>query len=217
MSNNKPFLFHTEWIDALEDYPSDIRLGVYDAITWYAKRGTLPEMNPLVKMAFSYIKRDMDEDKQRYEQVCNINRNNGKMGGRPRKPSGFMETEKTDGFLENPSQPKKPYYDYDSDNDYDNDNDKKEKEIKEKKKTFNPPTVDEVREYCIERNNNIDPVKFCDFYQMKGWMVGKNKMKDWKAAIRTWENKDKQEQPAKTVWVDYSKTAMQRRLEHAQH
>lgn len=52
---------------------------------------------------------------------------------------------------------------------------------------FKPPTVEEVRAYCIERKNNIDANRFVDFYTANGWMVGKNKMKDWKAAVRTWE------------------------------
>lgn len=52
---------------------------------------------------------------------------------------------------------------------------------------FIPPTVDQVREYCLERNNSVDAETFVDFYTGKGWMVGKNKMKDWKAAVRTWE------------------------------
>lgn len=52
---------------------------------------------------------------------------------------------------------------------------------------FTPPDVDMVREYCIERNNSVDAHAFVDFYSSKGWMVGKNKMKDWKAAVRTWE------------------------------
>lgn len=50
-----------------------------------------------------------------------------------------------------------------------------------------PPTVDEVAAYCRERGNGIDPEAFVDFYASKGWMVGKNPMKDWKAAVRTWE------------------------------
>lgn len=49
------------------------------------------------------------------------------------------------------------------------------------------PSFEEVNQYCIERNNNIDAQQFIDFYESKGWMVGKNKMKDWKACIRTWE------------------------------
>jgi hypothetical protein len=62
------------------------------------------------------------------------------------------------------------------------------KEYKEIKKVFSTPTVQEVMEYCKERNNLVDANKFVNFYASKGWMVGKNKMKDWKAAVRTWED-----------------------------
>ena len=57
---------------------------------------------------------------------------------------------------------------------------------------FAPPTVDQVREYCEERGNSVNPQRFVDYYSSNGWMVGKNKMKDWKAAVRTWEQKEKQ-------------------------
>ncbi len=60
------------------------------------------------------------------------------------------------------------------------------------KKKFEPPTVDDVRAYCKERNNSVDPQIFVDFYSSKGWMVGKNHMKDWKAAVRTWEKSSRQ-------------------------
>ena len=61
--------------------------------------------------------------------------------------------------------------------------------VKEKPSTtrFYPPTLEEVKAYCEERKNLVDYERWFDFYQSKGWMVGKNKMKDWKAAIRTWE------------------------------
>jgi len=54
-------------------------------------------------------------------------------------------------------------------------------------KNFIIPSLEEIKEYCEERNNLVDCDRFYDFYQSKGWMIGKNKMKDWKAAIRTWE------------------------------
>ena len=57
---------------------------------------------------------------------------------------------------------------------------------------FTPPSVDEVNDYCNQRNNLVDAETFIDFYQAKGWMVGKNKMKDWKACVRTWETNRKQ-------------------------
>ena len=56
-------------------------------------------------------------------------------------------------------------------------------------KYFNKPTTFEVQDYCKLRNNNIDAEAFIDFYESKGWMVGKNKMKDWKSAVRTWEKR----------------------------
>lgn len=67
----------------------------------------------------------------------------------------------------------------------------KEKNVLKREK-FTPPTVEEVQTYCSERHNTVDAERFVDFYEAKGWMIGKNAMKDWKAAVRTWERKDKE-------------------------
>ena len=66
----------------------------------------------------------------------------------------------------------------------------KSNDLSPKKRNFTKPTVDEVRAYCKERGNNIDAQAFIDFYESKGWMIGKNHMKDWRAAVRTWERMD---------------------------
>lgn len=63
----------------------------------------------------------------------------------------------------------------------------KDNENKAPKKRFVPPTLEQVKEYCKSRNNNVDAEHFVDYYTANGWLVGKNKMKDWKAAVRTWE------------------------------
>ena len=63
-------------------------------------------------------------------------------------------------------------------------------------KRFTPPTLKEVEAYCKERGNNVDAQRFIDFYSSKGWMVGKQKMKDWKASVRTWERDSKTTKPA---------------------
>ena len=60
----------------------------------------------------------------------------------------------------------------------------------EKKERFKAPTVEEVHEYCTERGNNIDAQHFVDYYSARGWMLGKNHIKDWKACVRTWERND---------------------------
>ena len=64
---------------------------------------------------------------------------------------------------------------------------KRNKDNIQKKGTFVPPTLDEVEAYCNERKNSVIPEKWLSHYQANGWKVGKNPMKDWKAAIRTWE------------------------------
>jgi len=63
------------------------------------------------------------------------------------------------------------------------------KTIKGKQNKFTPPKISEVQKYCAERKNEIDPESFVDFYLAKNWMVGSNKMRDWKAAVRTWEKR----------------------------
>ena len=69
------------------------------------------------------------------------------------------------------------------------------KNVKKEKK-FIIPTFNDVLEYCMQNNLDVDGIKFINFYESKGWMVGKNKMKDWKAAIRTWV---KPESKAQTI------------------
>ena len=54
---------------------------------------------------------------------------------------------------------------------------------------FQKPSLDDIRQYCRERHNQVDPEKFFNFYESKGWVIGKSSMKDWKAAVRTWEQR----------------------------
>lgn len=81
---------------------------------------------------------------------------------------------------------------------------KPEPELKPNQKpvvvAFRPPTLDEVKEYCNERNSGISAEHFYDYYSSNGWQVGRTKMKDWKAAVRTWERTEfKRSEPKKTT------------------
>jgi hypothetical protein len=90
-------------------------------------------------------------------------------------------------------------------NENENENKDINRDIKEKKKKKDvvvvPPLRIDVINYCKERNNGINADTFIDFYTARGWIIGKNKMKDWRAAIRTWEqrNKDKPMAPAAPI------------------
>jgi predicted phage replisome organizer len=86
--------------------------------------------------------------------------------------------------------------------------DKKEKTVATRSPSFKKPTMEEIYNYCKERKNNIDSSAFYDFYESKNWFIGKNKMKDWKAAVRTWEKRDSGNKKinarpdAKPDWLD---------------
>lgn len=79
--------------------------------------------------------------------------------------------------------------------DIEKDIEKEEAAKPQRSKAFKPPTVEEVAAYCRERNNGIDPEAFVNFYKSKGWKVGKDKMTDWKAAVITWEKRDRETPP----------------------
>lgn len=91
---------------------------------------------------------------------------------------------------------------------------------------FTPPTLENVRVYCQEKGYDVDAERFIDFYESKGWMVGKNRMKDWKAAVRNWARQERQEKkPPKQVrgtgfsnfeQRDYDMDELERQLLEAQ-
>lgn len=80
--------------------------------------------------------------------------------------------------------------------------------INNKNKKFIKPTIEEIKAYCKERKNNVDAEVFYDFYESKGWVVGKSSMKDWKAAVRTWERNrnntsSKPKEETKSIYQTY--------------
>ena len=94
------------------------------------------------------------------------------------------------------------------DTDIDKDKDKEEEkennsvpQARTRTTRFSPPTLEEVKAYCAERKNNVDAQRFIDYYTSNGWLVGKNKMKDWRAAVRTWERNNTSSSKASGIAV----------------
>ena len=71
-----------------------------------------------------------------------------------------------------------------------------------KEKRFTKPTIEEIENYCKERNNSINAVEFYNFYESKNWFIGKNKMKNWKSAIVVWEQREKKDTSKKKKWYE---------------
>lgn len=183
------FTFFASYYEAIAELDDKTRLKVYDMICRYALYGEIIESeNPIEKSLFTIIKPFIDSSEKR--------RSGGRKGGLSKKQSKIQEDNQgsLQGSLQNDD---KVAFENDASNKNmnmnKNKNKNKNKNMKENKRGgFSPPTLSEVQAYCKERNNNVDAETFVNFYQSKDWYVGKNKMKDWKAAVRTWENKQQE-------------------------
>ena len=129
----------------------------------------------------------------------------GKLGGRPKKETPIKPQE-------NPKEtPKKPQENPNRTPNVNVDVNVNEniKESEEKKPRFYPPTLEELKKYIADNKYNVDPERFIDYYTANGWTVGKNRMKDWKAAVRNWDRSQKpggrmrQESTAKTKFSNF--------------
>ena len=85
MNSSNTFIFNLEWYAVLQEYPEEVRFEVYEAIMRYASSGTLPELKPLAKMAFSFIRKEMDYNRDRYQATVEKRREAGRSGGLARK------------------------------------------------------------------------------------------------------------------------------------
>lgn len=195
---NSSILYH-DWEDAVSSMPDAQAGQLFKALFAYEKRGELPQGDPAVQIAFSFMRTALDANRDKYDEQVEKNRQNGSLGGRPKKPkkpSGIHENPKNpSGFSENPSKAKKAVYEYDYDSEYDYTPPNGGVGKRAGKPRFTPPTLDEVTAYVAERGSSVDPQEFIDFYASKGWMVGKTPMKDWKAACRNAEKWERFKRP----------------------
>ena len=162
---------------------TDAEVGrLFMAMLTYAETGEEPEnFEGNERFLWAVAKRDIDMTNARNETF----RQNGSKGGRPKTKQNQEKPNETKDYQEKPNETKR--------NQTEPNETLKEKKRKEKKgnennSRFTPPTIDEVIAYCQERKNNVNPVRWFNFYASKGWKVGKEPMKDWKASVRYWES-----------------------------
>lgn len=129
-------------------------------------------------MFAGYMKRVIDEDNDRYIRRCERQRENAKKRWEEKDATACdgMPLDANDANSKSKSKSKSKS------------TIKEDREVSVRR--FTPPTLSQISAYCAERKNKVDPERFYNFYASKGWMVGKNKMVDWKAAVRTWEKED---------------------------
>ena len=213
------FVFYRSFYEGIKELPRDIQGEVLTAIMEYGLNGVTTEnQKQITKAMFALIKPQLDANNQRFE--------NGKKGGRPKANCNQTETETKPKQNRNKTKHEPNVNDNVNVNDNDisflekkkqksdaavsdlveNENSESPLETlqtpKEQsgggRKKFTIPTPEEVQAYCDERKNGILGQQFCDFYSSKGWKIGKEPMKDWKAAVRTWEMRRKDLSPSIT-------------------
>ena len=210
------FVFYRSFYEGIKELPRDIQGEVLTAIMEYGLNGVTTEnQKQITKAMFALIKPQLDANNQRFE--------NGKKGGRPKANCNQTETKTKPKQNQNKTKPEPNVNVNDNVNDIsflekkkqksdvavsDLENENSESPLetlqvpKEQsgggRKKFTIPTPEEVQAYCDERKNGILGQQFCDFYSSKGWKIGKEPMKDWKAAVRTWEMRRKDLSPSIT-------------------
>lgn len=177
------FVFYRSFYEAIEDLDDEQKLACYNALFKYAFDGDEPEKKGIISTVFKLARPLIDRNNENFK--------NGTKGGRPKtEPKPTVIESETDGFEdENPNKDK----DVDVEKDKDVDVEKKEKRVRS---VFVKPNIEQVREYCQEQGYSVSPEQFMSYYDSNGWKIGgKSPMKDWKAAVRTWQQREQRDPP----------------------
>ena len=176
----KLWLHHKPLLDAV---PDDVAGKAIKAALNYFATGEVVQLGQLETVVFASIKSDIDVANADYLRDVE----NGKKGGRPK----IMNEEKPPVREGNAPLPTVTERDRDGEREGEEDGKGIKADKPPTRHRFSPPTADEVKKYCREQGYSVDAERFVDHYESNGWMVGKNKMKDWEAAVRNWNRKEK--------------------------
>lgn len=176
------FVFHAEYID---DLPSQYKAEFMQYTVDYGLYGKTPPLSDytLESALWAKIKRRIDKEAEKYEAISNKRRAAAQK--RYQKYSAPADTPTAkNANAEIAEEPEA-----------------KPAKAETKSARFEKPTVEEIAAYCKERKNDIDAQAFFDFYESKGWKVGAVKMRDWRASVRTWEQRHREERHKATgIW-----------------
>ena len=170
------FICHDDYLQKTAKLTDEEVGRLFRALMHYHATGVVDEVDGRESIAFDFIREDIDRTEAAYKAKCEKNRNNrlsALTNVRQQPPTNVDERAQKEKEKEKEK---------------DKDKDKESKPPRR----FTPPTVEEVRAYCTERKNGIDPAHFVDYYAARGWELKPGqKVKDWKACVRTWEQRQK--------------------------
>lgn len=207
-------VFYRSFYEAIKELSAEEFRNAVMAIMEYGLNDSEIDTSGVAKAILIMAKPQIDKNNKRYE--------NGLRGGtKPKQNQNETKLESNSNQTRTKLEPKwnqsgtkaEPKRTNPEPNDNVNDNDNVNvndiKESEEKKPRFYPPTLEELKKYIDDNKYNVDPERFIDYYTANGWTVGKNRMIDWKAAVRNWDRSQKpggrmrQESTAKTKFSNF--------------
>jgi hypothetical protein len=181
-------------LEALETLSESERGRLITAMLQHARQDDVIPLTGGERYLWPMLRAQIDRDMDCYREISAKRSEAARSGGRP-SSSGEKQLQ-AKGIQKNQLHANTSNCNQDKDHDKDKDEDhdvyeaRAPKGAKQSAKRFTPPSVADVAEYCAQRKNGIDPQKFIDHYSAKGWKIGSTPMKDWRAAVRTWESRD---------------------------
>ena len=187
------FCAYHSYLDSMELLNDGERGRLFTACLEYSKTGVAPRLTGNERFVFSTIRGQIDRDNEKYKSKCKkLSENASSRYKHDESANGCKSTEEMQLDAKAAKEKEKekekensvygacaPTHAAEQQN-----------EVCKKPSRFSPPTVQDVADYCRERGNQVDAQRFVDYYTANGWRVGKNPMKDWKAAVRTWEKQE---------------------------
>jgi len=196
MSVKSSFVLYHDIREPVEMLTDEERGKLFSAILNYSEYGEQPAFSGALQMAFAFIRTALDRDAEKWEGKRQKRVESGRLGG-IRSGEARRQHEANEANASNLKQTKQnqaneavpapapapapapvPVIE-------------NNEAVKPPRARFIPPTVSEVAAYCRERKNKVDPQSFVDYYAAANWFRGKTKITDWKACVRTWEQKEK--------------------------
>ena len=193
--NRKQFTFYESFYLAIKEIKNEKQQAkIFRAIAEYSLYGKTPELSGVLKMAWELIKPNLDASIKKSIAgkkggQAKIKQNESKIKANDKQEQNESKIETMENLKQ--EQDRDREQEKEQEKEQDRDREQVLYKEKEKKEIFKRPTIEEVKNYCLERKNQIDPESFVAFYNSKGWKVGNQPMKDWKAAVITWERKSK--------------------------
>ena len=201
------FVFYETWAEAIMQMPDKERLQVFDAIMAYGIYGTKTDLGGLAQLAINMIYNNIDDMKAKRQERAEKNRQNvlqrwqnntnvyNRIQSNTNDTNGYElyhnVNVNVNGNVNGNGNVKK---DIEVSNSIESNKDKKNKEsVGKTRKRFIPPTLEELTEFCRQRNSTVNPVRFMAYYEANGWKVGRNGMKNWQQSVISWECRDREE------------------------